>query len=478
MSDLFEGLAPLAPLRFFAKISAIPRPSSHEGAIADYIEAFAAARSLWCYRDAANNVLIKKSASPDRVDAPAVLLQAHTDMVAEKNEGTTHDFLTDGLKLRRQGDLLFAEGTTLGADDGFGVAVMLAVLDDASLSHPPLECLFTTEEEIGMGGAELFDYSLISAQYMLNLDSAEENTVIVGCCGGLRSKATLPVARIPLQGTGLRVSLGGLCGGHSGEDIHRGRGNALSLLGRVLTALRKEQSFRLAEIHGGDKTNAIPRECTALLMGEDMAAIEKALPAIFAEERKCLKAPEDAEAALILTPAPVESLMSEADTARVLSFLALKSGVLRMREQPPIMPAVSRNLANVRTTGEAVTFGLSSRANDIVARDAAGEEIAMLAASLGGDCVHYNPYQGWEEPFHGKLVADWQQAYRSVTGKETMPTLIHAGLETGVITAAVEGLSAIAVGCNIHDLHTPRERMELSSFLRIYQTVLAFLRII
>ena len=478
MRDLFEGLKPLAPFHFFAEISAIPRPSTHEKAIADYIEGFARERGLWCYRDAANNVFIKKPASPDRVGAPAVLLQAHTDMVAEKNEGTVHDFLSDGLKLCREDDLLFAEGTTLGADDGFGVAVMLAVLDDTALSHPPLECLFTTEEEIGMGGADLFDYSLITAKYMLNLDSAEENTVIVGCCGGLRSQVMLPVTRTPLQGTGLRVSLGGLCGGHSGEDVHRGRGNALTVLGRVLTALREVHSFRLAEIYGGDKTNAIPRECTALLMGEDMGEIKRTLPAIFAEEKKRLKAPEDADAVLTLTSAPVGVLMSEEDTDRVLSFLGLQSGVLRMREQAPIMPAVSRNLANVRTTEGAVTFGLSSRANDTVARDAAGEEISALAVSLGGTCVHYNPYCGWEEPFHGKLIEDWQRAYRTVTGGETTPTLIHAGLETGVITSAVKGLSAIAVGCNIHDLHTPRERMELSSFARVYRTVLEFLRIV
>ena len=260
--------------------------------------------------------------------------------------------------------------------------------------------------------------------------------------------------------------------------MHRGRGNALAVMGRILSALREKCHFRLAEIHGGDKTNAIPRECTALLVGEDMAAVERALPTIFDEEKKGLTAPEDGDAALTLTPAPVHSLMSEGDTARVLSFLAIKSGVLKMREQEPIMPAASRNLASVRTTEGAVTFGLSSRASDSAVRDAVGEEIATLAASLGGTCAHYNPYCGWEEPFHGKLLEDWQRAYRTVTGRETVPTLIHAGLETGVITSAVKGLSAIAVGCNIYDLHTPRDRMELSSFARIYSTVLEFLKIV
>ncbi len=478
MSDLFEGLTPSAPFRFFAEISAIPRPSSHEGAIADYIEAFAAARGLWYYRDAANNLLVKKPASADRIGAPTVLLQAHTDMVAEKNEGTVHDFLTDGLRLCREGDLLFAKGTTLGADDGFGVAYMLAVLDDSSLSHPPLECLFTTEEEIGMGGADVFDYSLISAAYMLNLDSAEEDTVIVGCCGGIRSQVTLPVTTMPVEEIGVRVAISGLCGGHSGEDIHRGRGNALSLLGRVLAALDKRYAFRLAEITGGDKTNAIPRECTALLYTADRKALTAELPLIFAAEKARLTAPEDSDAALSVSTEPVSFAMGKEDTARVLAFLALRSGVLQMRSEPPVMPAVSRNLANVRTGVGEIVFGLSSRAIEVTARDNAAGEIEALAIALGGRCTHYNPYQGWEEPFHGKLVADWRRAYRSVTGRESTPTLIHAGLETGVITAAVKGLSAIAVGCNIHDLHTPRERMELSSFADVYKTVLEFLRIV
>ncbi len=478
MSDIFAGLMPHAPFRFFAEISAIPRPSSHEGAIADYIENFARTRGLWCYRDAADNVLVRKPASPDRAGAPAVLLQAHTDMVAEKNNGTKHDFLTEGLTLCRDGNLVYADGTTLGADDGFGVAYMLAVLDDCSLSHPSVECLFTTEEELGMGGAEHFDYSLITAKYMLNLDSAEENTVIVGCCGGVRSRAVLPVTVTAVEGTGVRVTLGGLCGGHSGEDIHRGRGNALSVLGRVLTALAKKHSFRLSEISGGDKTNAIPRECTALLYTTDAAALQAALPPIFAEEKARLLAPEDGGAALSLELTSVSSAMSVADTDRVLRFMALPSGVLEMRRTAPIMPAVSRNLANVRTGAGEITFGLSSRANDANARDAAADEIAVLATALGGSCAHYNPYFGWEEAPDCKLVADWQSAYRTVTGREVTPTLIHAGLETGVITAAVQGLSAIAVGCNIHDLHTPRERMELDSFANVYRTVLEFLRIV
>ena len=478
MSDLFEGLAPRALFQFFAEISAIPRASSQEAAIAAYLLDFAKARGLFVWRDAANNVLIKKPAAKGREAEPAVLLQAHTDMVAEKHSYISHDFLTEGVALRREGDILQAEGTTLGADDGFGVAVMLAVLDDTTLSHPPLECLFTTEEEIGMGGANAFDYSLLHARYLLNLDSAEEDAVVVGCCGGVCSKITLPVTLTPVSGEGVRLAISGLSGGHSGEDVHRGRANALSLMGRLLAGLREKTPYRIASLSGGDKTNAIPRECEAVLLPEDGAALRAAIPAAFAAIRADVTAAEDAGITLDCTPAPVTAVMCDTDLANAIAVLAIRSGVLNMRETPPIMPAVSRNLANIRTEEGALTVLFSSRAASDAARDAAAAEIAATAKALGGSCEQYSPYSGWEEAFDSKPVRDWQQAYHTVTGKKATPALIHAGLETGVITSAVAGLSAISVGCNIYDLHTPQERMELSSFARIYNTVLEFLRIV
>ncbi len=478
MKYILDRFEPRALFRFFEEISAIPRPSLLEAGIADYLEAFAASRGLWCYRDATHNVLIKKPATKGRENEPAVLLQAHTDMVTEKHSYVKHDFNTEGLALVVRDNRISADGTTLGADDGFGVAIMLAVLDEKEISHPPIECLFTSAEEIGLVGAGQFDYSHITAKNMLNLDSAEENTVIVGCCGGVRSELALPISLAPVNEEGLSVAIGGLCGGHSGEDIHRGRLNALGLMGKLLTALRRQTPFRLACVTGGEKTNAIPRECEAVLLVDDKAAAELLLPKLEALARSYIVAQEDRELSVKIEQIPVSEAMSHTDTDKIIRVLSISGGVLHMRKEPPVMPEASRNLANCRTHKDKVTFGISSRSAKEYRLDESRAEQNALAADIGATVTYYNAYPGWESAMEAPLVRAWQEAYHTVTGGSTEPTLIHAGLETGLITNAVKGLSAIAVGCNIHDLHTPFETMEIASFSRIFRTVKEFLRIL
>ena len=253
-------------LRYFEEISAIPRPSYHEQAIADYLVAFAKARGLECYRDEFNNVLINMEATEGKEGVTPLLLQGHTDMVCEKNTGVEHDFLKDPLRLYEKDGWIRAEGTTLGADNGVAVAAMLAVLDGACDSHGPIQCLFTASEEVGLDGASGFDYSRIYAKKMLNMDSADESLIIAGCAGGLRSTITLPISREPFSGEVMEIRIGGLAGGHSGEDIHRGRANANKLMGRVLDRLFSElPDARLISVRGGTKENAIPREAFALI---------------------------------------------------------------------------------------------------------------------------------------------------------------------------------------------------------------------
>ncbi len=475
---MLETIANDAALRFFEEISAIPRASYHEKEIADYIEEFAANRGLFCYRDAAHNVFVKKRATQGREHEPSVLLQAHTDMVAEKHSHIEHDFLREGIKLQCEGDRLFANGTTLGADDGFGVAIMLAVLDDNELSAPALECLFTSAEEVGLVGAGKFDYSRISAKYMLNLDSAEEDTVIVGCCGGVRSTLTVPVTFEHVPGQGITLSVGGLCGGHSGEDIHRNRLNANVLIGKLLVALREHTPFRLVDIKGGDKSNAIPRECKVTLLPDDIDAAHAFLEGGEALARSFICAKEDKGLTLAANVSGVTRVMSYADTDKILQVLQLPNGVLQMRKEPPIMPETSRNLASLRTDTDRVIIKLCARSpKPRRLLEIRGEEEA-LAKSVSGAVEYDNAYPGWESDMNAPLVHTWKKALYTVTGNRAEATLIHAGLETGLITNAVKGLEAIAVGCNIHDLHTPFETMEISSFLRISHTVKEFLRII
>lgn len=476
MKSLFEDLSPLAPFRFFEEVSAIPRASGNEAGIAAYLMRFAGSRGLACCEDAIHNVFIQKPASPGREGEPALLLQCHTDMVAEKHGHVAHDFEKEGIRLLREGNVLRADGTTLGADDGFGVALILAVLDDAELSHPALECLFTVSEEIGLEGAGAFDYSRVSARRMINLDSAEEDTVIIGCCGGLRTDLTVPLHFTDVSEAGLRLRISGLCGGHSGEDIDRGRLNAHVLMGAVLRELQTVTPFLIASLTGGDKDNAIPRECEAVILPTDLAAARAQLAATAATIADRVVAKEDNGLTLSVESVPVGRVTDAKDTAALLRLLSVRNGVLYSRTEPPLMPETSRNLARLRTEADHLAVAFSSRSEREARIAESRAELDALAAELGGTTHHHAGYPGWVSPAEAPLVKRWQEAYLETTGKHTAAAMIHAGLECGLISAALPGLTAISVGCNIRDLHTPAETMELDSMARIYRTLCCFLK--
>lgn len=464
-----------APLRYFEEISAVPRASGKEERIADYLVRFAESRGLSCYRDALHNVLVKKPGSAGRENEPPLLVQAHSDMVAAKIETCTHDFDTEGIRLVREGDILRADGTTLGADDGAGVAMILAILADDTLSHPPLECLFTVSEEIGLLGAAAFDYSRISARRMLNLDSSEEDKIVTGCCGGLRTDLTLSLAAAPNDKEGLIVTVDGLCGGHSGEDIHRGRGNALSMMGELLTALLQAGKVSLGEIRGGDKDNVIPRYCRAEIVTDDIGRAERVLSEKAAQLKALCKAPEDAGLTFTFAPTVPRRLLSPDATARIARLLMIPTGVLAYRPDG-VFPDLSRNVATVVTNENGVIVGLSTRSPDPAPIAACSKEVEAVAAEVGAKVRHHSAYPGWESPADSAVVKAWQKAYTAVTGKTATPCVIHAGLECGLISASLPGLEAISVSCDIEGLHTPAERMDLASFGRVYRTVLAFLK--
>lgn len=460
---------------YFEEISAIPRASRQEERVADHLECFAAKNGLFCYRDAANNVLIKKEGSAGRENEPPLLLQAHTDMVTEVAFGKQHDFSKEGVTLVQKGNILCADGTTLGADDGFGVALMLAALTEAE-NHPPLECLFTSAEEIGLVGATAFDYHLIAARRMLNFDSAEEHLVITGCCGGIRTDLSMPVQFEKSAATGLEIGVHGLCGGHSGEDIHKGRANALVLMGKLLLALHSVTPIRLARIEGGDKDNAIPRDCVACVIPDDMAAAKRFLESAESILSREVTSHDDAARHLTVCEAPACLAAAYTDTARLLRVLSVKNGVLYERADGKRIPETSRNLASVKSADTGVKFTFSSRSPYDARIDACVDDLEKLAKSVGGTAQHRARYPGWEGDAASPVSLFWCESYRATTGREIDATVLHAGLECGLISARLKGLDVISVGCNIYDLHTPAERMELDSFERIYQTLLAFLQ--
>ncbi len=475
MLKTIKGVKNEKPFYYFEEISKIPRGSGNEKGIANYIVNFAKKRNLECYIDEANNVFIVKNATQGRENEISVMLQAHTDMVTEKNVATMHDFTKDPIFLIQEGNILRANGTTLGADDGFGVAIMLAVLDDNSLSHPRTECLFTSSEEIGLVGAGKFDYSKVKSKQMINLDSAEENTVIIGCCGGIRTEMTLPITKEQNNNTAYKITIGGLCGGHSGEDIDKKRLNAHILMGKILSKINEITEFSLSYISGGDKDNAIPRECEVVLVPETCEILENEFDKIKEMANSYIIAKEDANLKVSIEKTDTPSVISLNDTKKILKVLSISNAVLKYREVAPILPSISRNLARIRTKETEIKIGFSSRSYTEAGLDFSTCELEKLANEIGASYYHHEKYPSWQDDADSPLVTKWQRAYEITTGRKTEPTLIHAGLECGIITSQVAGLSAISVGANVHDLHTPCETMEIDSMDRIYDTVCQFL---
>jgi len=474
MTDYITGVKNPLPFYYFEKISKIPRGSGNEDAVCDYLVKFARERGLYVSRDEHNNVLIKKAAARGREKEPTILLQAHTDMVCEKNEATEHDFLNDEIKLVQIGNVLMADNTTLGADDGFGVALMLAVLDDNSLSIPNIECLFTSREEIGLVGATLFDYSKIGAGYLINLDSAEEDTVIIGCCGGIRTELTLPVSFSEAEGYGYSIEIGGLCGGHSGEDIDKGRLNSNILMGSILSSIKSYTPIRISNISGGDKDNAIPRECRCIFIAD--RSIDAIIDSIASEAKSKVIAREDGDICVEIRKCDTSSAVSYENTDKIIKALSIRNGVLRYRDIAPVLPEVSRNLARIRTSTNNISIGFSSRSYKADSLNFAADEIKDLATNMGASAYHHEAYPGWESDRSSSLVKAWSDAYEKIKGGAPDITLIHAGLECGVITSRIQGMEGISVGCNVHNLHTPKESMEIDSFDRVYEIAVEFLK--
>ena len=475
MLETIKGVKNERPFYYFEEISKIPRGSGNEKKIAKYIVEFAKKHKLPYYIDEANNVLITKNATQGRENDITVMLQAHTDMVCEKNVATKHDFEKDPITLIQEGNILRANGTTLGADDGFGVAIMLAILENDSLSIPNLECLFTSSEEIGLVGAGKFDYSKIKAKYMINLDSAEENTVIIGCCGGVRTDMVLDCTREANEKIAYKITIGGLCGGHSGEDIDRNRLNSHILMGQALELVKKSTDFKISYISGGDKDNAIPRECECVIVPENANALDIAKDEIAKEILNKVVAPEDKGLTFNIEKTDTSATFSSIDTQKLLDVLSISNGVLTYREKAPILPSISRNLARIRTEDDKVRIGFSSRAYSEEGLNFSKLQLEGLICTIGARFRHHEGYPSWQDEADSPLVLKYQSAYNEATGRETKPTLIHAGLECGVITSRVEGLSAISVGANVHNLHTPQETIELDSMDRVYDTILLFL---
>ena len=469
-----ENFAYPTLMKYFEEISAIPRASYHEQKITEYLVEFAKMRGLEYYCDGIGNVLINLPASKGRENDAPILLQGHTDMVCEKESDVEHDFSKDPLKLYVKDGWLRAEGTTLGADDGVAVAAMLAILDGAASDHASLQCLFTVSEEVGLDGAKGFDYSRIYARKMINMDSADEGLIIVGCAGGLRSNVDLPIDREALRGERMRIRVSGLFGGHSGEDIHRGRANAIKILGRVMLDLsRCDESMRLVSICGGTKENAIPRETEAIIVTEHPDRIDSECRELSSQISSEL-CHDDARFSLTVDGADGEGVpMSRGSTERVVFLVStVANGVFAMNYGVDGLVEYSRNLGIVETEEDRVSFVFNSRSSYDSRIDASSAELDAYASLLGGESKHYNRYPGWTYSEDSAIRREYTEAYRSLFGCEPKIEVIHAGLECGIIKQAIPDMDMLSCGPVVVNLHSPDEALNIASFERFFSVIL------
>lgn len=474
---VLSGLEPKTVFRFFEELCAIPHGSHNTKRISDHLAAFAEARGLRYRQDELNNVIIWKGATPGYENAPTVMLQGHMDMVAEKDADCPKDMDVEGLDLFVEGDLVGARGTTLGGDDGIAVAMAMAILDSDDIPHGPLECLFTVDEEVGMLGARGLDVTDLTAKYLLNLDSEEEKVLTVSCAGSTRAVCILPVKRKAWAGTVCELAVDGLMGGHSGEEIHKGRANSNILMGRALTELMNATDLRLLTVTGGAKDNAIPRDAKALVAVRDGATAQKAVAALGAALANEYRT-ADPDIRVFLAPAKSDLVpMDEGSTRRVAAFLfCAPNGVQMMSAEVAGLVQTSLNLGRVSTEGDEVVarFMIRSSVNSQAAETT--EKVISLTKALGGTVDIPASYSAWQYRPDSHLRDVMIEAFRAVYGEEPRVAALHAGLECGILSGKMPDLDCISFGPDLTNIHTPRERLHIASTARTWQLTLETLK--
>lgn len=466
---------------YFRQIAAIPHGSFHTKEISDFLVAFAKEHGLDYVQDESNNVIITKKASEGCEDAEPLALQGHIDMVLASEPDKEIDMLTEPVTILEEDGWMTADGTTLGADNGIAVAMMLAVLADESLVHPLIECIFTSDEEVGLIGASNIDLSGLKSRRLLNLDSEDEGVFCAGCAGGAEVVCEMPMKRKIREGRILNVRVAGLRGGHSGQDIHIGSANGNYILARALYRIFLQTPFNLISINGGDADNAIPTGSEARILFREDADTEKALDAfqkhaeVIAAEYKVTDPGmswsaewEEAENA---------GAVSKKNTRNILEYIiALPTGVTHMNPVIKEMPQTSLNLGIIRTHKNHLTLEFMVRSGVNSQNAYLAERVACITRGFGGKPVIRSSYPAWEfrkdSPFRSLAV----QTYRDLTGEEPKVEVIHAGLECGILSGKLPELDCISAGPNLEHVHTVRERMNIASVENVWSFVLELLK--
>lgn len=476
MNYIIKNREPADALRYFEELSAIPRGSRNEKAAAEYLMRFAEEQGLWAKMDNLYNVYIKKPGSAGCENLPAVMLQGHTDMVCEKNKDVEHDFEKDPLKLVLDGDILKASGTTLGADNGVAVAYMMALLSRKDIVHPPLECIFTSQEEIGLNGAAVIDPALITARRMINLDCGPEGECIAGAAGGQGMELYKTGKRVDVKGEVLALRVRGLFGGHSGGDIDKERGNANKIIARLLYNIAKETSVNIISLEGGSKENAICRECDAVIAVGDAAKAAEIAKRIGSQIKSELQF-SDAGFELICEKANADRGMFDdkfSDEMIKMLYL-LPYGVVAKSMAIKDLVVTSCNMAVFITTDEEIRIIYSLRSSvDSLLADTA-DRVEETAKLFGAQVDKTNCYPSWEFVAQSELRDYCMAAYKETTGKEMNVRAVHGGLECGIFKSKVPDMDIVGMGPNASNAHTPDEQLDLNSFERLFNFLVKLL---
>lgn len=474
------GLEPEPVFRFFEEISAIPRGSGNEKAVSDYVLAFAKARGLPASQDEALNVLVQKKAYPGYEKSEPVILQSHMDMVCAKLPQTEHDFLKDPIRLVLSGDKLGADGTTLGADNGIGVAYMLALLEATNIPHPPIEALFTVSEETHMGGALALDTTPLTGKRLINLDMETEGTFTTSCAGGISAFFLLPSPKFkpPSATAFLTVTLDGLHGGHSGLEIIRQFASANRLLGRLLGLLAKKFSICLAAVSGGEKQNAIPSRSEAVIGAANadldaLCAYASSLAEVFRHEY-----PNEPALTLTCSPCAEPSSVYPPQTldSLIAALVLLPDGVQSMSLSIPGLVESSCNVGILSERPDGIEIQCSFRSSVSSRKSLFAEQVQRLAAALGGTVLLESDYPAWEYREKSSLRDQLVKVYRGLYGNTPQLSAVHAGLECSVLSHKMPDVDMISIGPEIVGAHTPFETLTVSSAQRVWSFLLACLQ--
>lgn len=471
------GLEPAAVFGYFEEICAIPHGSRNTKMISDYLVGFAREHNLEYIQDEANNVILFGEGTCGMQDHPTVILQGHMDMVCEKDADCPIDMAAQGLDIAHDDTAVFAKGTTLGGDDGIAVAMCLALLADPSIPHPPLEIVITTDEEIGLLGANAIDLSRLKGRALINLDSESEGIFTVSCAGGCTAHIALPVARRAVYGPCVRLSVDGLQGGHSGADIHRNRGNANKIMGEFMNRIQKIMPLCLTSFTGGAKDNAIPRSCQATLvaMGIHLERINEIAETLQAEIRETYDEPEATVQAFDVDALGGNSLSTES-TAKVISLLcSAPNGVQSWSQDIAGLVQTSLNMG-VAKLGDRFNVTFSVRSSVNAEKQEVLTQLKKLAEMLEASYTQDGEYPAWEYRKESRLRDIMVRVYREMFGVEPKVEAIHAGLECGLFSEKLPGLDCVSIGPQMHDIHTSRERLEIASTERTWKFLLEVLK--